>query len=1282
MTSQAAEEANNHDTSLSPQKEPPSSLNAPLLVHQVTQHASPFISPRLFQFYQMLVKKKHYVFFGASVLTAIQPTRWALLYLLRQLVACVFRVIGTTIGVGFGLGFALYVTEALHSLHSNPEGPGGDNKNSTFDGTGDDGDSSLVRKRTTPLNTARNDRDAREVDDPDRDNSSYRSLMASAGYHVPKGILRGQILRNISPSTAALYDYTPRKKGTPVEEAIEKENKHGIYSFPSIVHGEGGEKGLATLQRNFTQLPLEVQAELGKFIDYLVRDYVTSWYCSVDDGVRYAPEVDRVKNIKERTMSIGGGGKSYSMEDNDLVQNRSATMVLSLTPSRSIPMLEIVYSSLVHTIGNLSMFAADNVNVADLVLSKLMHILKVNIRAYRELRKIAQQKGEVEKGGYKRSDKESKQTDGTQTSDKTPNLDGIESNKNGGNEENEHLDLPPPTDAVPSRDTTSTSSTSRSSSSTSTTTTSSKSTRHMRAPSEVAVVREFLLQGKLHRAITFGMDVPGLLFGDKNGTECTLPSSYEDSNIHQAECFDERHTQEEKILLQRLFGQNGRIMTECETDYHRLISHRLGRILFPRTDFTSPVMKAACVEMLAGCVLSPMFQCATPDYVNSWIIGALEDVEVKLDMHGQEEKESSENLEAFSNDEEEEEEGYETREQDYDDGKLLFSEGSTEKDFIGLVASTSDEELRILSSEVTSEGAYEDAISLENNSDDLVTAEQISDMVMTLLSMALIELQSHIDFEEARDTKKAGNDDDFFVDWNDPGCRMAGQNLVLIIEAILIHGKLNERRRKLKQPVIDESSGEGEMFPPLELGYMEESSLEIVFMKVTSDLDSFEARCRRQEQGQQDSSTQIESQYEADSEPLSRPSIQNASELTTLRSLIAAWLHTGSAYRTISLLFSSANTVLHPFYHTDALIRHSEITNDFLSQLNVLRDVEILVDTPAVDSVPPLNLYRKEANVGDLIQSNSMDRERPGGKTHLEVRDFNAMRDKNNPSRPQEKRHRIGLGGLKANLENNRKRLANVASSLVKESPLPSITTPLPVETPSHLQFRKNNAFASSLRQDRERRMKSFSELRRGRKTSYDMICRGRGSSEKHVKEHLELHGLAAFFFRNVNMLCIRSLLHNDRKNEMGGSSSSVLATEYLSRQRRYDVPEVDSNFLIRIKPRQLQVVRTHRDQQNIDHSYYQFAAFYDEPLLHPLSKGYRGARLRKKCYLRFYPTDRSASVSLLNDNRHSDHRKGVENSKSVLSLPPSSSPTLQLIRKFFVKFRKCFGEAWVPNST
>eukprot|EP00986_Skeletonema_menzelii_P015369 scaffold11591_cov46-Skeletonema_menzelii.AAC.1 len=38
--------------------------------------------------------------------------------------------------------------------------------------------------------------------------------------------------------------------------------------------------------------------------------------------------------------------------------------------------------------------------------------------------------------------------------------------------------------------------------------------------SEIAIIREYLQAGRLHAALTFGMDVPSLLFADPLGKDC------------------------------------------------------------------------------------------------------------------------------------------------------------------------------------------------------------------------------------------------------------------------------------------------------------------------------------------------------------------------------------------------------------------------------------------------------------------------------------------------------------------------------------------------------------------------------------------------------------------------------------------------------------------------------------------------------------------------------------------------------------------------------------------
>ena len=68
-------------------------------------------------------------------------------------------------------------------------------------------------------------------------------------------------------------------------------------------------------------------------------------------------------------------------------------------------------------------------------------------------------------------------------------------------------------------------------------------------PTEIQVTREFLLAGKLHQAVTFGLDVPSLLFADATGEEFGTGT-------------DEAPFDMDQVLEQRLFGTE--ILKECE----------------------------------------------------------------------------------------------------------------------------------------------------------------------------------------------------------------------------------------------------------------------------------------------------------------------------------------------------------------------------------------------------------------------------------------------------------------------------------------------------------------------------------------------------------------------------------------------------------------------------------------------------------------------------------------------------------------------------------------------
>lgn len=76
-------------------------------------------------------------------------------------------------------------------------------------------------------------------------------------------------------------------------------------------------------------------------------------------------------------------------------------------------------------------------------------------------------------------------------------------------------------------------------------------------------------------------------------------------------------------------------------------------------------------------------------------------------------------------------------------------------------------------------------------------------------------------------------------------------------------------------------------------------------------------------------------------------------------------------------------------------------------------------------------------------------------------------------------------------------------------------------------------------------------------------------------------------------------------------------------------------------KPRPLNPVSVHRDDRNHDLSYKCFLATYEEPAIPVGSNRYNGGRYIRRCFLQYYPIDRTATIMLHNDARKLDRRKG-----------------------------------------
>eukprot|EP00957_Ditylum_brightwellii_P035296 2677014-Ditylum_brightwellii.AAC.1 len=99
--------------------------------------------------------------------------------------------------------------------------------------------------------------------------------------------------------------------------------------------------------------------------------------------------------------------------------------------------------------------------------------------------------------------------------------------------------------------------------------------------------------------------------------------------------------------------------------------------------------------------------------------------------------------------------------------------------------------------------------------------------------------------------------------------------------------------------------------------------------------------------------------------------------------------------------------------------------------------------------------------------------------------------------------------------------------------------------SPPHLDFSRNHAFAASLRSERESRMQSWAKTisissddtsNEKNQQLIDLICKTRGSTEKEVMIHRELHHLSRVFYSSTSLLAVRNAV---AKN----SSSSTKTT-------------------------------------------------------------------------------------------------------------------------------------------
>lgn len=734
------------------------------------------------------------------------------------------RIVGLALGIGLGLGLAGHVYDALGDAQGEDEA-----------GRGAVG--RITRPAGFPGETAPSpaaapnmSRDAARSSPGMEDIHSYHYLMRSAGYSVNHGTLRAQMVRGAEAARSARANDAKREllrsRNDPTAERGPSGGRHprvSIYKF------DKGMTAVGRMKCMWPNLAPAISESLAKLIEFVLRDYVASWYSKVDEQVVYEdqerssatdatedassgpasddgdmPAATHVNSVKPESISVrsytDGDEHQISLEKDlhchpldlsssappsvqqqrKLQQQRHRTMVLTTTGTQPSPFVDALYSCFAYLLGMLATRSSENVNILELLLLHLPHILAQNLRIYREMRNTALEKKRrrVEAERQKWTKKRGAQEGGNE-------LNGAQGGRadDGG---------PLSQTSVLER---SASITSLGSAPPNNISSPSKAGRGRKEEevSEIAIVREYLLAGRFHRAVTFGLDVPSLLFADPLAKDCPPGPSYQgNSDCNRLN----GHPDEDAILDDRLLSPDATLIDECELDYHRVLASKLSKLTVPKTEVESSIVRTMLVEVLASCVLVPVMGCFSPNTINGWIItglGLLDGGGAGEAAHNNASKPAGvdagstvddSNDQAVNSDSKQGSKASLVSKEDDDligsivDGVLedIASESS--------VASEMEEPLFDMGNETT----HKKVLDIDGSS----KAEQI----ITMLSMSIIELGSFVDFEDCRYAREHGQDCN--IDWDAQNCRDSVKHLVLVIESALLLGVRPHPKKQLR----------------------------------------------------------------------------------------------------------------------------------------------------------------------------------------------------------------------------------------------------------------------------------------------------------------------------------------------------------------------------------------------------------------------------------------------------------------------------------------------------
>jgi hypothetical protein len=1271
-------------------------------------------------------------------------------------------ILGTALGIGWGLGLAMHVYDHFErweqrqqdgdwNANTTMEQPYPNNnkqiRSRSYSGTasGTRGSSALLLQQQQQQESTTK----MMMNHVLEDEQTYESLMMSAGYLLSKkkknhhrtndknkhgnllsgGLLRGQVIVRNHPNDEEEeedpYQYINTK-----EESGQRQRQLGFLRAQS------------SLQQFFPTLPQSVRDILGTCIEYIIRDFVAMWYYKADPGCIYAD----LENDNHTTTTTASSS-SVPPNNNDQHNNNQKyprRMMYTLATQRPIPFLDALYDSLAIVFGNLAT-RAEHVNVLELVLLRWVRVLAHTFKWYRTLRKNVQTRILAHERNTRNAIDTNHSTSTTTNvlQRSSQRLSILTKNAaSGSSTTNTHAKENVVTGSnIKTKD--------------------DVATLKKIPVTEMAMTKEFLFAGKLHRAVTFGLDVPSFLFADANGMECGCPPPSKDTmarmsveppaattsqppesdddhpNIPSTSTFSNLHrlTLEDKILEARLYETN--LLTECETDYNRVIGYRMVRALVPRSEFGSNIVSTLLTEIMGGCVLTPIMSIFTPEYLNSWIIAGLSSssenenlpdenkndsnavqnddaknpsTEIRTDSNASLKKNNTRGrLDADNNNNNKATTPVKSDSQisniappdpqksvvvtaaEIAQDRHARSYGTPAKNSIQATSSQPSQtnatstkisfEPSVATTTATSSTPVEKSINYSSSQKYIATRDSAlstGESIVSLLAMALMELQRHVDLEHLRlQGENAENKDgvssidrhalettqaDVPVDWDSAECRAAILRLVLVIEAALTNGRCTYKHRNvgstgdsddednhgpLEESDMDIGAEESEKPVEVTLPEYESTTLTQILMELTSDIEAFEQKVAMEnilmlQQGNNKYDDMIPDPY-----------TPNSTEQSTLRTLIAAWLHTGQIFRTISVLMQAHATILAPYYHKTAFLRNQVDASGFIRQLKVLEGVGIMVDTMTVLASPRL----EELNMDELYGQPKRSANTKEGKTETATR--------------QEQSQTSSTMLL--------------ATSSVLAPQFSSTSA-----TPRYLDFHRNESFAASLRSERERRLASWDRMVDGDSSEGLPVVHHRGSAEVNAA-HKELHHIARIFYAGTNMIALRDAARRV-SGDAGEATDSTTSTEISEEQvslmtiettcprRRIEVPDDDSSFLLRAQPRPLNAVGVHRDQRNHDQSFKCFAATFEEPALNATSEHYTGGKFIRRCLIRYYPIDRTASVALQYDARKLDQRKSTNSVPETITLSQSSRSAPFLSAEFLKERHLC--QRWIPKGT